>query len=65
VWRKVAHYRGIPESESPWSLTLIPFLLQGVGGHDGFMEPGGIHPNPAGTRKVEALVMPALPPLLR
>jgi acyl-CoA thioesterase-1 len=48
-----------------YKVTLIPFLLEGVGGHDEFMQRDGIHPNAAGARKVEALVMKALKPLLK
>ena len=48
-----------------YKLTLIPFLLEGVGGHDDLMQRDGIHPNAAGARKVEALVMKALAPLLK
>ena len=46
-------------------VTLIPFLLEGVGAHDEFMQRDGIHPNAAGARKVEALVMKTLTPLLK
>ena len=48
-----------------YKVTLIPFLLEGVGGHDELMQRDGIHPNAAGARKVEALVMKALGPLLK
>jgi acyl-CoA thioesterase I len=48
-----------------YKLTLIPFLLEGVGGHDEFMQRDGLHPNAAGARKVEALVMKTLAPLLK
>ena len=47
-----------------YKVTLIPFLLEGVGAHDEFMQRDGIHPNAAGTRKVEALVMKTLITLL-
>jgi acyl-CoA thioesterase-1 len=40
--------------------TLIPFLLEGVGGHDELMQRDGIHPNAAGARQVETLVMKSL-----
>ena len=46
-------------------VTLIPFLLEGVGGHDELMQRDGIHPNAAGARQVEALVMRTLAPLLK
>jgi acyl-CoA thioesterase-1 len=48
-----------------YHVTLIPFLLEGVGGHDEFMQRDGIHPNAAGARKVEALVMKTLAPMLK
>ncbi len=48
-----------------YHVTLIPFLLEGVGAHDEFMQRDGIHPNAAGARKVEALVMKAVTPLLK
>ncbi|MGH9662511.1 MAG: GDSL-type esterase/lipase family protein, partial [Bryobacteraceae bacterium] len=43
---------------------LIPFLLQGVAGAAGLMQRDGIHPTVEGNRKVAALVMKALAPLL-
>jgi acyl-CoA thioesterase-1 len=46
-------------------VTLIPFLLEGVGGHDELMQRDGIHRNAAGARQVEALVMRTLAPLLK
>ena len=48
-----------------YRVPLIPFLLEGVGAHNEFMQRDGIHPNAAGTRKVEALVMKTLTPLLK
>jgi acyl-CoA thioesterase-1 len=48
-----------------YKVTLIPFLLQGVGGHDEYMQRDGLHPNAEGARKVEAIVMQALGPLVR
>jgi acyl-CoA thioesterase-1 len=50
---------------SKYKVTLIPFLLEGVGGHDELMQRDGLHPNAAGTRQVEALVMKTLAPLLK
>ena len=47
-----------------YRVTLIPFLLEGVGAHNEFMQRDGIHPNAAGARKVEALVMRTLTPML-
>lgn len=48
-----------------YKVTLIPFLLEGVGAHDEFMQRDGLHPNAAGARKVEGLVMKTLTPLLK
>ena len=48
-----------------YKLTLIPFLLEGVGAHDDLMQRDGIHPNAAGARQVEALVMKTMAPLLK
>ena len=48
-----------------YHVTLIPFLLEGVGAHNEFMQRDGIHPNAAGARKIEALVMTTLTPLLK
>jgi acyl-CoA thioesterase-1 len=48
-----------------YHVTLIPFLLEGVGAHDEFMQRDGLHPNAAGARKVEALVMKTLTPLVK
>jgi acyl-CoA thioesterase-1 len=46
------------------SLTLIPFLLDGVGGHPDLMQRDGLHPNAEGTRQVAANVMKVIEPLL-
>ena len=48
-----------------YKVKLIPFLLEGVGGHDEFMQRDRLHPNAAGARKVEALVWSALSPMLK
>jgi acyl-CoA thioesterase-1 len=46
-------------------VTLIPFLLEGIGAHDELMQRDGIHPNAAGARRVEVLVMKAMAPLVK
>jgi acyl-CoA thioesterase-1 len=43
-----------------YKVKLIPFVLDGVGGHDEFMQRDGLHPNAAGAKKVETLVMKSL-----
>jgi acyl-CoA thioesterase-1 len=48
-----------------YKLNLIPFLLEGVGGHAELMQRDGIHPNAEGAKKVEALVMKTLQPLIQ
>src|SRR5947209_7772676 len=45
--------------------TLIPFLLEGVGGHRELNQADLIHPNPAGHRIVAELVWHTLEPILR
>jgi acyl-CoA thioesterase-1 len=44
---------------------LIPFLLEGVGGHRELNQADQIHPNPAGHRIIAELVWRALEPILR
>jgi acyl-CoA thioesterase I len=46
-------------------LVLIPFLLEGVGGHPDLNQADGIHPTPAGHRMVARTVWGVLRPLLR
>jgi acyl-CoA thioesterase-1 len=48
-----------------YQLTMIPFLLEGVGGKPQLMQKDGLHPNAEGTRIVEATVRKTLEPLLR
>jgi acyl-CoA thioesterase-1 len=45
--------------------VLIPFLLQGVGGHRDLNQPDMIHPTAAGHRIVADLVWRTLEPILR
>lgn len=45
--------------------ALIPFLLEGVAGHDNLMQRDGLHPNAAGARMVTATVLRTLQPLLQ
>jgi acyl-CoA thioesterase I len=45
--------------------TLIPFLLEGVGGNRDLNQPDQIHPSAAGHRVVAELVWRTLEPLLR
>lgn len=43
---------------------LIPFLLDGVGGHEDLMQPDGIHPTAQGAQIVAKTVMTYLTPVL-
>ena len=45
--------------------TLIPFLLEGVGGHRELNQADLIHPSPAGHRIIAELVWHTLEPILR
>lgn len=45
-------------------VALVPFLLDGVGGHDDLMQADGIHPNLAAQPVLLNQVMPFLQPLL-
>jgi acyl-CoA thioesterase I len=46
-------------------LALIPFLLEGVGGHPELTQPDGIHPTAPGCEIVASNVMRYLKPMLR
>jgi acyl-CoA thioesterase-1 len=52
------------ELAAKYKTVLIPFLLEGVATRE-FMQPDGIHPTAEGNRRVAALVMKHLEPLLR
>ncbi len=47
-----------------YKLTLIPFLLQGVGGNKSLMQGDGLHPTAEGNRRVALNVMRVIEPLL-
>ncbi|WP_191485137.1 arylesterase [Pseudomonas sp. FEN] len=46
------------------NIALVPFFLEGVGGHPELMQADGIHPAPAGQDKLLDNVWPRLKPLL-
>jgi acyl-CoA thioesterase-1 len=48
-----------------YRLTIIPFLLEGVGGHADLMQGDGLHPTAEGNRRVAANVMRTIEPLLK
>lgn len=47
-----------------YKVTLIPFILQGVGGNPGLTQPDGIHPTAQGAEIVARTVMQYLQPIL-
>jgi acyl-CoA thioesterase-1 len=53
-----------PELAAANKLPLIPFLLEGVGGHPDLNQGDGMHPTPAGHAKVAENVWKVLAPLL-
>lgn len=53
-----------PEIADSMNVTLVPFLLEGVGGDRSLNLPDGIHPNAEGHRKVAGVVWDVLQPLL-
>lgn len=56
AYRDVAAERDVP---------LVPFLLEGVAAVESLNQADGIHPNPAGHRRVADNLWPVLEPLLR
>jgi len=46
------------------NIALVPFFLEGIGGHPELMQADGIHPAPAGQGKLLDNVWPTLKPLL-
>ena len=57
--------RVFPELARENKAVLIPFLLEGVGGHRDLNQPDMIHPTAAGHRIVADLVWRTLEPILR
>jgi len=53
-----------PELAESMDTALIPFLLEGVGGHPDLNQPDGIHPTPEGHKILANNVWEALEPLL-
>lgn len=61
VSRFQAIYPAVAEANR---LPIVPALLEGVGGIDSLNQPDGIHPTPAGHRRLAANVWQVLLPLL-
>jgi acyl-CoA thioesterase-1 len=56
-------FKGVfPEAAKASKSTLIPFLLEGVGGHEALNQPDGIHPTAEGQKKVAETVWKILQP---
>lgn len=56
--------RVYPELAKQYDVPLIPFLLEGVGGHDDLMQDDGAHPTAEGNKIVAENVWKELRPLL-
>lgn len=54
-----------PELAKRYQVTLVPFVLEGVGGNPALTQPDGIHPTAEGAEIVAANVMKYLQPLLK
>jgi acyl-CoA thioesterase-1 len=61
-----ARFRRVyPDLARAYDVPLIPFLLDGVAGDPALNQADGIHPNPAGARRVADTVWKVLEPALR
>jgi acyl-CoA thioesterase I len=54
-----------PELAREFGATLVPFLLDGVGGISSLNQPDGVHPTAQGQRKMAETVWRVLEPVLR
>jgi acyl-CoA thioesterase-1 len=54
-----------PELARTNGATLVPFLLEGVGGFNALNQPDGVHPTEAGQRRMAETVWRVLEPVLR
>ncbi len=59
----VSFHTVYPALAAKYRVALVPFLLQGVAGHEGLNQRDGIHPTPAGARIVAANVWAVLKPI--
>ncbi len=60
----VAFHQVYPALARQYHVALVPFLLQGVAGHDALNQPDGIHPNTKGARIVADNVWAVLQPIV-
>jgi len=60
----VAFRKVYPDLAALYHVTLLPFLLDGVAGHETLNQPDGIHPTAAGARIVAGNVWSVLRPLV-
>lgn len=59
------HFENIfPKIAKKYSIKLIPFILEGVGGRPEFNLPDGIHPNPKGHEIMAKTILKVLEPEL-
>ena len=54
-----------PAVAKKYGVPLVPFLLQDVAGVDSLNQPDGIHPTPAGQRRIAETMWRYLEPVLR
>ncbi|MBI3891917.1 MAG: arylesterase [Candidatus Wallbacteria bacterium] len=57
--------RVFPSLAAEFGLQLVPFLMEGVGGHPDLLLPDGIHPNANGQQRMAETVWKTLEPVLR
>ena len=60
-----AFRRVFSDLAAEYDVALVPFLLEGVAGEISLNQGDGIHPNPAGARKVAETIWPVLEPIVR
>lgn len=47
-----------PDLATKYGVTMVPFFMEGVWGDPGLLLGDGLHPNPAGVRKIVAKIAP-------
>ena len=64
-WEYVVDFHQVyPDLARTYHVALVPFLLQGVAGHDELNQRDGMHPTPEGARIVAANVWATLKPIV-